>query len=244
MSLTPAGQSRMIDLVSEDQKEAAPLQFDRVEGPAAPAAPTCHACGAVLVTEYLQWNGSLTCPACAQRLAAEGRAPLGKETIFRGFLYGGAAAVAGTILWFAVAKITGLEIGFIGIVIGDLVGRAIRRGAGNRGGRILQVMAVVMTYLSIVTSYVPDVARAVLTRAKTSEEPKQAKTPDVAVAAAGSNAAAPAGGAAKPGPSSSDPGPLVALAMILLFCLALAFIEPFLSAAQNIMGLIIFFFAL
>jgi hypothetical protein len=73
----------------------------------------------------------------------------------RAALYGGGAALAGCLLYAAVAIVLNAEIGLIAILVGYMVGRAIRYACRGRGGRPQQILAVVLTYFAITTSYIP-----------------------------------------------------------------------------------------
>jgi hypothetical protein len=48
-----------------------------------------------------------------------------------------------------------LEIGIVAILIGYMVGYAVRKGAGGRGGRRFQILAVALTYASVALAYAP-----------------------------------------------------------------------------------------
>jgi hypothetical protein len=48
----------------------------------------------------------------------------------------------------------GVEIGIIAIAVGYMVGKAVRAGSRGLGGRPQQILAVLLTYFSITTSYV------------------------------------------------------------------------------------------
>src|SRR5439155_26102796 len=65
------------------------------------------------------------------------------------------AAIGGSVLYYAVAAITGYELAIVAIAVGFMVGKAVRRGSGNRGGRAYQVLAIVLTYFAIVSTYIP-----------------------------------------------------------------------------------------
>ena len=54
-----------------------------------------------------------------------------------------------------IRKITGYEVGLVSILVGYLVGKAVFFGAGHRGGWSYQLLAVVLTYLAIVSTYLP-----------------------------------------------------------------------------------------
>lgn len=60
------------------------------------------------------------------------------------------AAVVGGAIWGLIVKLTGYEVGFVGWGIGFLVGTAVVLGAGNRRGRPLQAVAVVLALVGIV----------------------------------------------------------------------------------------------
>ena len=65
------------------------------------------------------------------------------------------AAIPGAILYYAVIAITNFEIGIVAIAIGYMVGWAVRKGAGGRGGRRFQVLALVLTYWAVGLAYTP-----------------------------------------------------------------------------------------
>jgi hypothetical protein len=69
-------------------------------------------------------------------------------------LYGSGAALAGCILYALVAIVFKIELGLIAIVVGIMVGKAIRHASKGMGGRPQQILAVVLTYFAITTSYI------------------------------------------------------------------------------------------
>lgn len=69
--------------------------------------------------------------------------------MFQALSVGLVAALIGAALYFGVAAITGYEIGLVAIVLGLIVGGAVRLGSGGRGGWFYQLMAIGLTYLSI-----------------------------------------------------------------------------------------------
>src|SRR5207237_4415003 len=70
-------------------------------------------------------------------------------------LFGLGAGIVGAAIYYAVIALANLEIGIVAILIGYMVGYAVRRGAGGRGGRRFQALAVALTYLSIAFAYAP-----------------------------------------------------------------------------------------
>ena len=139
-----------------DVRRPAPgeLQFEHAEF-AAPAGLACVACKVPIGTTYFELNGHVICEPCRDRSVAARE----RDSAF--VRLGGAAALGlvaaglGAVGWYAVREITHLEIGLVAIVVGIVVGTAVRRGARGRGGIGYQVLAVVLTYLSIVSANAP-----------------------------------------------------------------------------------------
>src|SRR5262245_56834782 len=130
------------------------LQFDRVvtdaaaEASAAVAA-TCANCHASIDTEYYDVNGHVCCGRCRIAIESAADTPRGMMPLVAAGLFGLGAGIVGAIIYYAVIAIANLEIGIVAIPIGYMVGYAVRRGAGGRGGRRFQVLAVALTYASI-----------------------------------------------------------------------------------------------
>jgi hypothetical protein len=128
------------------------LQFDRAESTASSAGGmTCTVCKRPIADAYYTANGATICGDCRQRLAAQLAVPGGN--LLRAVLFGVGAAVAGAVLYFAVAAISGYEIGLVAIAVGWLVGRGIQLGNAGQGSRPYQIIAVTLTYLSVAGAY-------------------------------------------------------------------------------------------
>jgi len=221
------------------------MQFDKVEiaGPVAP--PACARCGKPL-DEYFELGGHMFCSPCVDSFKGAG-----PGAFLRALMFGGGAALLGTIAWYAIYKITDSEFGLLGIVVGLFVGFAVRKGARGLGGWKYQALAMVLTYLSITTSYVPMLIKA----AADAAEAKDVNKKEAATDAPGSAAAPKAGqddqaqegdsAAAAPGapaPGARPPAGGLVLALLSVFAVALAL--PFLAGASNFMGWIIIGIAL
>lgn len=72
-------------------------------------------------------------------------------------LFGGVAAIVGCILYAAFTIVTHIEIGYVAIGVGYLVGKAMLYGTGGSGGRKYQVAAAILTYLSVAMAAVPEI---------------------------------------------------------------------------------------
>jgi len=59
-----------------------------------------------------------------------------------------------------IAYVTKMQFALVAIAVGYLVGKAVRMGAGGLGGRRCQVLAVILTWLGITMSYVPEISRS------------------------------------------------------------------------------------
>jgi hypothetical protein len=217
-----------------------PLQFERAEFNQG-SALSCAFCKTPVSGQFFQVNGQTSCPNCREQLASAisgGSKPL---RAVRAMAAGLGAAVAGFFIYWAVRAITGYEVGLIAILVGFIVGGAIRWGAQSRGGLFYQLMAVVLTYLSIASNYTPDVLQGL--RQTQAEETPTAST-DAALTTAEpstpSAAPAPTSSAAVPADDAVGPIPLW-FAVPFAFVISLA--VPFMGGL-NIIGWLIIAFGL
>ena len=128
------------------------LQFQKAEY--ADPRRKCVMCATVIEHSYFQLSGQTICPACAERAGARLSRPA-NSTVMRGLLYGAGAALACSICYAIITMATGMELAIAAIAVGYLIGRAVRIGSNGLGGRRCQIIAVVLTYLSITTAYIP-----------------------------------------------------------------------------------------
>jgi hypothetical protein len=236
--------------------EATDLQFDRAEFSGQPANPTCAGCQQPVVDRYFDVNGQMTCPTCRAAIANTLEKDPGWTAPLIALAAGLAGGLVGALLYYAVVKLTGYEIGLIAIVVGLLVGRAVRWGSGGRGGRGYQVMAVAITYVAIVATYVPFMIAAVQNSPSVEQTAPSAgaptpgatapgaPTPGAQTGSAGTDAStqaavAPAAGAGENGQATGG-SLLFALGLLLFIVLA----SPFLAGFQNVIGWLIIGFAL
>jgi hypothetical protein len=201
------------------------LQFDRViheSGPATASgfssdaegvAVVCAACAMSIDTEYYHINGHHFCSRCRDAVESAAETPLGIGVLLRAGAFGLAAGVAGAVIYYSVIAITNLEIGLVAILIGYMVGYAVRRGARGHGGLRFQVLAVALTYASVALAYVP------LAIGGAREESRDAKS--VASVATGQESAAVNRNAGSADPTPPNVGLLGALALMMIFTIAL-----------------------
>jgi hypothetical protein len=152
---------------------------------------------------------------CAQRIQT-GQQAAPPLSLMRAALYGGAAAFGGCLLYALVAIVLHAEIGLIAILVGWMVGKAIRYASYGRGGRPQQILAVALTYFAITTSYIPVFIYHGATVAQTKNAPVSSSAP-------------------------ADVRPRMSFGAAVLFLLMIAAIAPFMSLTSGLSGLISLF---
>jgi len=129
-------------------------QFGVAEYPSAPGTDICKSCNKPVAESYYRINGSLACQGCKEQLEAQ--LPKDSHSAFvRGLAFGVGGAILGLILYSAFGIITGLEIGYISLAVGYVVGKAMRMGSRGIGGRRYQIAAVILTYAAVSMSAIP-----------------------------------------------------------------------------------------
>ena len=231
-----------------------PLQFDRAELPssASPEAQVveCAFCQTPLYSSYFDINGQMACEACRYKVAEQLQARPGVTGFLRAGAAGFGAALVGAGIYYAVRAITGYEIGLISILVGLMVGGAVRWGARGKGGWVYQSLAMFLTYMAIVSTYIPLMVKE-MGKQETAGTETAAVAPDAPVAAvapesaAGAPAPVKAAAQASTEPAASEPVPTfgeMVLGVLLVFGVAAAL--PFLAGFENILGLLIIAFGL
>ena len=178
---------------------------------------TCVACKQPCGDTYYHAQGQVVCPPCAYRIQNGQQAPP-PLSLIRAALYGGGAALGGCTLYALVAIVLNAEIGLIAILVGWMVGKAIRHASYGLGGRPQQILAVTLTYFAITTSYIPVfIYQAAKNPPRVEQQQAQAK-------------AAP-----------TQAGPRMTPGGAVLFLLMIAAIAPFFSLTSGISGWISLF---
>lgn len=139
-------------MLNEPPAGAAPgdaLQFDTAEPASAEhAAMTCAACSREISSVYHQAGGQIVCSGCRAQLEA----PAGGSFI-RAAAFGlGAGLACAAIGGFILMK-TGFYI--VAAIVGYFVGRAVLNGAGGRGGKRFQALAIILTYIASTGTFIP-----------------------------------------------------------------------------------------
>lgn len=234
----------------------------------ADTAVTCAGCKRTITDEYWSAAGAVLCDSCraaveqGQQVAPDAMsraARFGRATVF-----GLAAMLVGSAIWYAVAKLLDLEIGLIAILLGWMVGRAVFLGSARRGGLRYQLLAVFLTYLGIGVAYAPFAYEAIRDGARAEADSTRAAasspngTPPVATRPAGELTADEASAevhrldsllAAVDSPPMSPPTParpnlVLAVGMLLFGILTLPVIVTVGGLPGSLIGLLIYGFAI
>lgn len=176
---------------------------------------TCANCRRHIASTYYQIGAANVCPACRDAVF---QAVNTSGKFGRALLFGFGAALLGSVVWYAIRAATGYEIGLVAVFIGIIVGMAVRKGSMSAGGRKYQILALVLTYISITMANIPEIISAV------------AKSGDASASAASA--------------ASSAPPSTIEFIVALGFLFLLAFVSPFLAGFENILGIIILGFGL
>jgi hypothetical protein len=228
----------------------ASLQFDKAEFVAPEGGRTCQRCTRAVGQEYFEAHGQMLCPPCGDELRG---GPGGRAAWLRGLLFGGGAALLGTILWYVAIK-NDAGYGLIAIGIGLFVGFAVRKGSRGRGGWRYQALAMGLTYLSMTVVYTPAAMKGMLQGAHKADKNQAGK----GNGEAGKDEAgplpseAPVATARAPGAPSGKPPAgdvsfgkaVAALSLFVIIALVIACVAPFLAGAGGLMNLLIIAIAL
>jgi hypothetical protein len=185
------------------------LQFDQMDAGAQgsqASALQCARCRKPITTVYYHVDGSTLCESCKDIAARSNQPVKGARAFLKSLLFGGMAAIVGAAIYYAVIAITNFEIGIVAILIGFIVGAAVRRATAGGGGRRYQVLALVLTYFAVGLAYMPlaikgamdsspdsgQIADSLGTAVADSASPRLADSTAVATLAGSASAAAPA----------------------------------------------------
>jgi hypothetical protein len=139
---------------SRPAPDSGDLQFDRAETSRPPAGlALCAACKRPLGNDYYLVRSARICAFCRESLNRELVGGSGAGRLLKAAFLGLLAALVGGGLWALFIYTTNIMIGFIAVGLGYLVGIAVRKGAGGRGGRRYQVLALSLVYFGVATAY-------------------------------------------------------------------------------------------
>ncbi len=244
--------------MSDDRSpaDAEALQFDRAVPLSTDAAGnsgpslTCASCKNEIKTDYFTVNGVTLCETCKDAVQQQAASVRDWPNVMRATLFGFGAAIAGAIIYYGVIAITDFEIGIVAILIGYMVGYAMRKGARERGGRRLQVIAIALTYFSVALAYLPLAMRGAQRSGSESgltSDSAQVLTPSTDSAIAGADTENATGEATAQSRVSSDSlalettfdGTVRAIGLLLVFSLTLPVFVVFGSMPSGLISALI-----
>jgi hypothetical protein len=204
-----------------------------VEADGESGEPVCAFCHDKIYEAYFEVNGETSCQKC--RYTVEDRRANGSGAVrfLRASFAGGLAATAGAGIYYAVLALTEYEFALVSILVGLMVGFAVSWGSGHRGGWVYQTLAVGLTYMAIVSTYVPFVLEA------WEDESAAEET----LLTGGDQTAGEATEVAAVDPQQvqlSVGDALIGLAAFIVLVAAI----PFLTGIENVLGLVIIGFGL
>ncbi len=223
------------------------LQFDQADfnNPDAKEME-CGACHKKINKTYFDINGKSVCPECCGNFEAAQSKGNGTTRFIRALLFGVPAAILGAGIYYGISAATGYEFGLVAIVIGLMVGAAVRAGCRRKGGWAYQTLAILLTYMSIVSTYIPYMIQGIREAdknriAESSQPVDQTGKPDAENT--------PASMAVSQDTQSEQPraaqtitvekASILMTIIALVSLLAYAMVAPFLMGFENILGLII-----
>lgn len=243
------------------ENEKPDLQFDQEEFETAEttAQASCASCSAALTDVYFDVNGHPLCEPCKNTFENSFRGGSGMTRLMKATLFGVIAAIVGAMIYFAILKFTGYEVGLVAILVGFMVGKAVIVGSGGRGGAVYQFIAVSLTYLAIVSTYAPFIFEGLSDYDETEIAMQQSELGNEYENVSGNSALADgqAGTIEDYGskPMGEDDLQLAAgesfeevgfgeMAMGVLMLIGILLASPFLAGFENIIGLLIIGFGL
>jgi hypothetical protein len=204
------------------------LQFDRAQFEA-PAPTACAFCAQPLSGSYFEVNGRMACERCRYKAEEEWNSGSGMVRFLKAAAFGIGAGIVGALVYWGIAEAFEIQLSLISIAVGWLVGVGVRAGSQGRGGWLYQLLAVFLTYTSIVASYAPSIVREIREGAQKADAQ-----------------AAPASTAAATTPTTTDKEKPSAVQLIVgaILLTVLVYASPFLIVVghgngQGVMGLVI-----
>jgi hypothetical protein len=134
------------------------LQFDRAETAGPGGASACALCRTPLTSTFHVARNARFCDSCRSAYEAEVSRKPARGSFVRAAVCGLAAVVLTDGLYI-VALRGQVGVGLVAIFAGMITGYAVRKGSGNRGGRPCQILAVLLTLLTVGIAFIASPAR-------------------------------------------------------------------------------------
>jgi hypothetical protein len=167
----------------------------------------------------------------------------GAARFIKALIFGSMAAGVGALIYYAVYAIFNIQMALVSILIGYMVGAAVRAGSEQRGGLTYQLLAVSLTYMSISGAFLTIGIAAAISKAQ--NKPPPAKTTGATTKKSAPQKPATTNSGSEEGDAADQPsGPPPTASALLLLLIPVVFSLPFLIAKQNIIVALIIIFGL
>jgi hypothetical protein len=209
-------------------------QFGTAEYQSGREENVCKMCHQPISGIYYRANTAILCGSCAERLQRQ--IPQDSHAAFvRGIVFGLVGFVLGLILYAGFVIATGIEIGFVSLAVGWLVGKAVMMGSRGVGGKRYQIAAVLLTYAAVSMAFIPIVIHYARTHNLRQTQTQQ-KAQQPGTASPGNQAGQPQQTPSQSPAGGGQPKPNMAAALGKLALLGL--VSPFLQLQGGVSGII------
>jgi hypothetical protein len=156
--------------MSDNQAPQVP-QFSTAEYATTAAVNVCQVCKHPVSATYYRANNAVVCGGCADNLKRQ--LPQDNHAAFvRAILFGIGGFAVGMAIYAGFSIVTGIQIGYLSLAVGWIIGKAMMMGSGNVGGRRYQIAAVVLTYAAVSMAAIP-IALSYQSKIKPTQTTKQ-----------------------------------------------------------------------
>jgi hypothetical protein len=115
--------------------------FEKAEYPGQPSAPMAEAQAYNATYEDRAWDAQSS----------------DHNRFIHAILYGVIAAILGCIVYAAFTIITHIEIGYLAVGVGYLIGKAMLHATHGLGGKKYQIASAILTYFAVSMAAVPEI---------------------------------------------------------------------------------------
>src|SRR5437773_7546406 len=119
-----AAQPGRDDDLGDESGEA--LQFDQAEFATPVGGPTCAVCQQPIADEYYELMGKVICARCRQGVESAFRGGSRTARALKALVFGTVAAGIGAVIYYAIIRATNINSALVSILVGFLVGGAVR----------------------------------------------------------------------------------------------------------------------
>lgn len=117
----------------------------------------CDHCSLSVRSTYHEVGGQILCSPCKWEMEKTHRDGLNSRRMVFATSLGTLAAIVGAGIFFTILMFFKFNFAAIPLIIGLLVGIAVRIGSRRRGGPVYQALAMILTYIAVAATQLPAV---------------------------------------------------------------------------------------